>query len=44
MASAAPFAKMNGLGNEIIVAEIESWRVQKWVLQPSAATRTNASR
>jgi len=29
--------------NEIIVAEIESWRVQKWVLQPQGA-RTTAAR
>jgi len=29
--------------NEIIVGEIESWRVQKLLLQPSA-TKTSAAR
>jgi hypothetical protein len=30
--------------NEIIVGEIESWRVQKLVLQPSAAAKTSSTR
>jgi len=30
--------------NEIIVAEIESWRVQKVTLKPLDATKTAASR
>jgi len=30
--------------NEIVVAEIESWRVQKLVLKPQAATKTSSLR
>jgi hypothetical protein len=28
--------------NEIILGEIESWRVQKYILQPTTAPRTAA--
>jgi len=30
--------------NEIVLGEIESWRVQKFILQPAAASASSAAR